>query len=108
MSLYSECSGYYPKFPEYSNKRICEADYHVFPVSLYSGNSGCTPYTYRPRIKNSHSKRHEDTLCLVVSIVVALNARQRRLDLHYWYKYVSLPYVHDIYNIKVNGLNKVL
>ena len=43
-------------------------------------------------MEKSHSKRHKPIFCLVVSMVIVLHSRQRRLYLHYCYKQVSLPY----------------
>ena len=45
-------------------------------------------------MEESNSKRHKFLFCLVVTIIIVLNARQRRLYLHYWYTQISLLY-HD-------------
>ena len=48
--------------------------------------------TSRPRMEKSHSKRHELLVCWIVSILMVLNVQQARLYLHYWIRWVSLPY----------------
>ena len=66
---------------------VCVLKYMFVNVWVRGGGGGS-----RPRTETSPSNRHELLVCWRVSIIIALNVQQMRIDLHDCFTSLIVPY----------------